>query len=321
MDFQAIRRHHGDRDATVIVRRNLPLNRITHFVTKRFLIFFAIDVALVIAYSGYGQTWLSLPNLPLSLAGAALTIFLGFRIKAAYDRWWEARTLWGALVNWSRSLARRCQMFPSSATSWEEQHDISEFKHQMTYWQIAFVHALRSHLRGHNAISELPQWLKPEQIASLEGIDNVPMAILLQMGKLVREAFGRGWIDEFRFVSMEEAMAEITNVQGACERIKNTPVPRQFDYFPRMFTNVFCVMTPIGLVADLGVLTPLASSLITFMLLSLESFGSDIENPFENTINDVPISALARTIEINLKQGLGEENVPEPLSPVEGFLF
>jgi putative membrane protein len=80
-------------------------------------------------------------------------------------------------------------------------------------------------------------------------------------------------------------------------------------------------MTPLGLVADLGILTPLVSSLIAFMLLSLESFGNHIENPFENTINDVPMSALSRTIEINLKQGLGERQVPEPLKPVEGFLF
>ena len=321
MDLAAFKRHHEGGDAIVIVRQSLPLNRITHFVAKRFLIFCAIDVAIAVAYVVYGQKWLSLPNLPLSLAGAALTIFLGFRIKAAYDRWWEARTLWGALVNWSRNLARRCQIFPSSATSWEEERGIAEFKHRMTYWQIAFVHALRCHLRGHDALSELPQWLSLEEINSLKGIDNVPMAMQLQMGKLLREAFQRGWIDEFRFVAIEQAMAEITNVQGACERIKNTPFPRQFDYFPRVFANVFCLMTPIGLVASLGLLTPIASSLIAFMLLSLESFGSHIENPFENTINDVPMSALARAIEINLKQGLGDQNAPEPLAPVEGFLF
>lgn len=305
----------------MIVRQNLPLSRFTTFVAKRILIFLAIDVAIAVAYVVYGQQWLSLPNLPLSLAGAALTIFLGFRIKAAYDRWWEARMLWGALVNWSRSLARRCQIFTSAATSWEEEQAMAHFTNRMTYWQIAFVHALRSHLREHNALADLPQWLTEEEIEALSGIDNVPVAIQLQMGKLLREAFQRGWMDEFRFVAIEQALAEITNVQGACERIKNTPFPRQFAYFPRVFTNVFCLMTPIGLVASLGLLTPLASSLIAFMLLSLESFGSHLENPFENTINDIPMSALARAIEINLKQGLGERNAPKPLAPVEGFLF
>lgn len=305
----------------MIVRRDLPLSRITHFVANRFLLFFAIDIAISVAYVVYGQKWLSIPDLPLSLAGAALTIFLGFRIKAAYDRWWEARILWGGLVNWSRSLARRCQIFPSFATSYEEEREIADFRVKMTYWQIAFVHALRCHLRGHDPFSEISQWLNDEDIDSLRGISNVPMAIQLKMGHAIKDARQRGWLDDYRFVSLEEALSEITNVQGACERIKNTPFPRQFDYFPSLFANVFCLMTPIGLVASLGLLTPVASSLIAFMLLSLESFGSQIENPFENTINDIPMSALSRMIEINLKQGLGDENVPEPLAPVEGFLF
>ena len=223
--------------------------------------------------------------------------------------------------NLSELVAQRCQIFPSSGTSLEEQREILEFERRMTYLQIAFVQALRCHLRRHNPFAELHQWLSSEEIDALRGMDNVPQAIQLRMGQLMREAFQRNWLDEFRFVSMEQAMAQITNVQGACERIKNTPFPRQFDYFPRVFTNVFCLMTPIGLVVSLGLLTPIASSLIAFMLLSLESFGSDIENPFENTINDVPMTALGRTIEINLKQGLGEENTPEPLAPVEGFLF
>lgn len=305
----------------MIVRRNLPLSRITHFVANRFLVFFFIDIAIAVAYVVYGQTWLSLPNLPLSLAGAALTIFLGFRIKGAYDRWWEARILWGGLVNWSRSLARRCQTYLSFATSSLEEREMREFSVKMTYWQIAYVHALRCHLRGHQCSTEIAEFLSEDDLRSLKGVDNIPMAIQLQMGHLLKDARQRGWMDDYRFVSFEEALAEITNVQGACERIKNTPFPRQFDYFPRLFTNVFCLMAPVGLVASLGLLTPVASSLIAFMLLSLESFGSQIENPFENTINDIPMTALSRTIEINLKQGLGDENVPEPLSPVEGFLF
>lgn len=305
----------------MIVRRTLPLRRVTHFVANRFLLFFAIDVAIAVAYVIYGQKWLAMPNLPLSLAGASLTIFLGFRIKAAYDRWWEARILWGGLVNWSRSLARRCQIFPSFAATFEEEGAMAQFTASMTNWQIAYVHALRCHLRGHDCFAEITQWVNEKDLESLRPVDNVPMAIQLRMGHLAKDARQRGWLDDNRFVSLEQALAEITNVQGACERIKNTPFPPQFDYFPRLFTNVFCLMAPVGLVASLGLLTPVASSLIAFMLLSLESFGGQIENPFENTINDIPMSALSRAIEINLKQGLGDRNAPLPLTPVEGYLF
>jgi ion channel-forming bestrophin family protein len=305
----------------MIIREDLPLSRTFYFVANRVFLFFAIDIAITIGYVVYHQQWLSLPQLPLGLAGAALTVFLGFRIKAAYDRWWEARMLWGGLVNWSRTIARRSQIFPSSTSIENEKAAIEEFQCRMTYLQIAYAHALRCHLRKHDCFSELPRWLNDNDIRMLRSVDNVPMGIQLLMGRLAKDAFQRGWLDEFRFISIEEALAEITNVQGACERIKNTPFPRQFDHFPKMFVNVFCLLTPVGLVASLGMLTPVASSLIGFMLLSLESFGRHLENPFENTINDIPMSALSRMIEINLKQGLGERRVPEALKPVEGFLF
>src|SRR3982751_903575 len=155
----------------MIVRRKLPLSRILHFVASRIVLFFTIDVAIAVGYVLYGQKWLAVPNLPLSLAGAALTIFLGFRIKAAYDRWWEARILWGGLVNWSRTLARRCQIFPSFAIDVVEREQVEEFQGKMTYWQIAFVNALRCHLRKHDSLDELGQWLTPEEIEELRGYD------------------------------------------------------------------------------------------------------------------------------------------------------
>ncbi len=304
----------------MIIRENLPLTRTFYFVANRVFLFFAIDIAITLGYTVYHQEWLSIPQLPLGLAGAALTVFLAFRIKAAYDRWWEARTLWGGLVNWSRTLARRCQILPSSDSS-EGEKAAQAFQQRMTYLQIAYVNALRCHLRKHDCFGELPRWLDKQDIETLRQYENVPLGIQLLMGHLAKEAFQSGCLDAFRLLSIEQALAEITNVQGACERIKNTPFPRQFDHFPKMFTNVFCLLTPIGLVANLGLLTPVASSLICFMLLSLESFGRHLESPFENTINDIPMSALSRMIEINLKQGLGERRLPEPLKPVEGFLF
>ena len=122
----------------MIIRENLPLTRTFYFVANRVFLFFAIDIAITLGYTVYHQEWLSIPQLPLGLAGAALTVFLAFRIKAAYDRWWEARTLWGGLVNWSRTLARRCQILPSSDSS-EGEKAAQAFQQRMTYLQIAYV--------------------------------------------------------------------------------------------------------------------------------------------------------------------------------------
>ena len=305
----------------MILRQDLPLSRLLHFVANRIVLFFLIDILIAVGYVFYDVKWIAIPELPVGLIGTGLTIFLGFRIKAAYDRWWEARILWGAMVNWARSMARRCEIYTSSAIEREEEDRIRAYQRQFTYWLIAYVYALRSHLRRHESLAELEQWIGEEGTARLRNQKNVPVAILRELGRMANEAFRQGWIDSYRLTSIEDGLAEITNVQGGCERIKNTPIPRQFDYFPRLFTNAYCMLLPIGLVSSLGLLTPVASSLVAFMFLSLESFGSHIETPFENTINDIPMTALARTIEIDLKQGLGENRIPAPMQPVGGFLF
>lgn len=305
----------------MIVSRGLPWSKFLHLISEEIAVFLLFDITVAVGYTLFGQTWLAVPEIPLSLAGTALTIFLGFKTNSAYDRWWEARTLWGSLINASRTLARRAIILPSAATGYEEAEQIGQFKHKLVYFQIAYVHALRSHLRNQDPLVELPQWLAKEDIDRLSNQQNVPAAILLEMGKLAQNAYQQGWIDSYRFIAIEDTLNDLTNVQGGCERIKNTPLPRQYDYFPRLFVHVYCILLPIGLVQSLHLFTPVISTLIAFMFIALDSIGRRIATPFENTIHDTPMTALARSIEINLKQSLGEEKVPPALQPVEGFLF
>jgi ion channel-forming bestrophin family protein len=112
----------------------------------------------------------------------------------------------------------------------------------------------------------------------------------------------------------------LTNIQGACERIKNTPLPKQYVYFPRMLVTFFCLLLPFGLVEGLRLLTPLASTSLSFIFMTLDRIGSDIETPFDNTVHDTPMTSLSRTIEINLRQLMGEEH-PKELQPVAGFVY
>jgi ion channel-forming bestrophin family protein len=166
----------------LIVRQDLPLSRLLHFVANRIVLFFLIDILISVAYVIYGVKWVAIPELPVALIGTGLTIFLGFRIKAAYDRWWEARILWGGLVNWSRSMARRCQIFTSQAVDLEEEESIRGFQQQFVYWLIAYVYALRSHLREHDPLFELKQWIGEEGTAQLQDQQNIPAAILVELG-------------------------------------------------------------------------------------------------------------------------------------------
>jgi putative membrane protein len=252
------------------------------------------------------------------MIGGALSIFLAFRNNSAYDRWWEARMLWGALVNTSRTFARQVLTLVEGSTFNRESGDS---RRSLIELQIAYVHALRCHLRRQNPFPEFETILDKEMICQLRESKNIPLALLLRKGHLLRELFESGKLDSYRFVAIDESLTELCNIQGACERIKNTPLPRQYEYFPRVLVSVYCVLLPIGLVSGMGIMTPLASTLVSFIFLSLESIGKEIEAPFENSVHDTPMSSLSRTIEIDLRQQLGDERLPASIRPVDGFVY
>ena len=299
----------------MIVRDRLPFNRVWPHVSKRLALLFLFDLSIAGLYSS-GCTWLALSSLPMGTMGAALSLFLAFRNNSAYGRWWEARILWGALVNWSRSIARQALTFLSS-----DDEDTRERQTLLVHYMIAFVCALRCHLRGQSPLAELCGILGAARTKELRRHDNIPSAIVLEMGNLARSAYQNGWMDSYRFVRFEESLTELTNIMGGCERIKNTPLPRQYEYFPRLLVSFFCLMLPFGLVEGMGMLTPLASTAISFIFISLDSVGRELEDPFENTVHDTPMTGLSRTIEINLRQQLEEHTRLEKVTPVHGFVY
>lgn len=260
---------------------------------------------------------LSVPDLTLSLLGAALGILLGFRTNSAYDRWWEARKLWGQLVNSSRSLAREAVAF----TRHSSHPGAKELGKQLVYLQIAFVHALRCHLRKQETWTDIEPFLDKDFSAGLRAEKNVPNAILQHMGNVSARAADEQIFTEWRLQLLENTYTDLANVQGACERIKNTPLPRQYDFYPELFVKAYCTILPLVLVDELKLWTPLATVVISFAFLVLNRIGKNLEDPFENTVYDTPMTALSRTIEINLRQVLGETELPSPVLPVEGVLF
>jgi ion channel-forming bestrophin family protein len=302
----------------MIVRDHLPWVRVWPQVSKKLGVLFVYDSTISVLYVFAGATFLGLPSLPLGIIGAALSIFLAFRTNSAYDRWWEARILWGGLVNYSRTFARQVLTLVRAPEAPEE---ALMLRRHLVLMHIGFVHALRCHLRGQNPFPELKGCLNEDLVESFRGQKNVPAAMLLRMGLDLRLAYERGWIDSYRWVAIDETLSELTNIQGACERIKTTPLPRQYDYFPRLLVNFFCLLLPLGFVAGLGLLTPIASTLVSFIFVTLDRIGRDIETPFENSVHDTPMTSLSRTIEINLRQQLGEVRLPKEIHPVAGFVY
>lgn len=283
-----------------------------------------------------GMIWLvdrgyvvwTVPFSVVAILGSALAIFIAFRNNSAYSRWWEARTLWSGIVNSSRVLARLVITFTDShahlPTYDAEQAAI--FKRAMVYRIMAWAHALRIQLRGENTWREIEPFVSPKEFGEILSAENKVNLIQLQQGKSIYEAMANGILAGFDSFQLEGQLLALANHQGACERIKNTPLLRQYDYFTRIFLWTFIALLPCSLVPDfakaqvLGLSFPI-SVLIAFVFSILGKVGEVNEDPFENRITDVPMTAICRTIERDLLEMLGESPLPESKQPNNGYLY
>lgn len=302
----------------MILRDSFPLKRLWPRTYKRLLVLLAFDCAVAGLYVFWGWDWLSLDALPIGTLGSALTIFLAFRANAAYGRWWEARQLWGSLVNTSRAIARQALTALDVDPHDGEQKKLRD---DIVIHQVAFVHALRCHLRKQNALPELYGLLGPERADTLRLYKNIPNVLTLRIGELLQQARQRGMIDSMRWTALDGSLTTLANIQGACERIKNTPLPRQFSSLPSVLVDAFCWLVPLGLVAGLGLVTPVASTLISFILIALDASSSAIEDPFENTVNDTPMTALSRGIELTLREMINQRQALPEVTAIDGFVY
>lgn len=279
------------------------------------VLFFLSVISYLVNHHQHSLRYITIPEVAVSILGAALGILLAFRTNAAYARWWEARTLWGAMVNQSRSLARQATSFSRA----DENADT--FAHRLVYHQIAFVHATRCALRREEPWTELQPFLDSEILPALKQQRNVPAALLQHMGQQLTDAVERRILNDWQMQRIDSTLTELANVLGACERIKNTPLPRQYDYYPELLIKIYCIVLPFIIVDQVGLLTPIVTVMVSFAFLVLNRIGKNMEDPFENAPYDVPISSLSRTIEINLRQALGEQDLPEQLQPAAGVLM
>jgi ion channel-forming bestrophin family protein len=252
------------------------------------------------------------PPTPFTIAGAALAIFLAFRNSAAYDRWWEGRKLWGGLVNASRTLGRQVITFID-----DHGQEAEVVRREVLYRHIAYLNVLRCQLRRQEPVGELTNLVTREEAISLQNEKNLAARLLHDNGVSLARALRRGWLSEERHARLDATLTEIISLQGACERIKGTPIPAAYRFFTRSFTLAFCVTLPLGLVEHLGLASVLAAVSLSFLFLVLETIGRFLEDPFTSGPNGLPLASLCRTIEINLRQQLDERELPPAIEPAQ----
>jgi ion channel-forming bestrophin family protein len=281
------------------------------------LIAFVIISSLVVAGQRFLPGWVigmaQLPALPLGVVGGAIGIFVSFRTNSAYDRWWEGRKLWGRLVNSSR-------MFATQVLSYlpREGAAPSATQARLVRRQILYVHTLRCLLRLEDpfADTDVAAFVGDEG-GDYAGQSNPTHAILQRHADDLAAAAREGAIDPFRLQSFDGTIAELLDIQGGCERIKKTPFPRGYGFIAERLIIAYGFLLPFGLVEALGWVTVPMTVLVCMSFLLISEVGRVLEDPFTNFWPALPLSALAKTIEINLRDRLGETELPPLPKPNE----
>jgi putative membrane protein len=264
---------------------------------------------------------ITLTTIPFSLIGLALAIFLGFRNSTAYDRYWEGRKLWGELVFRCRSLARQCQSMIDDSEAAKAHRGLGDVRVRMIYRAIAFGHALRHHLRGTEGSAELKSLLPEEEWRQSGKTSNKPDFLLRCMGADLRQCLKEGRVDGCLAAAIDSTLSSMAAVAAGCERISGTPIPFSYTLLLHRTAYVYCFLLPFGLVDSIGFMTPLVVVIVAYTFFGLDALGDEIEEPFGLSSNDLPLDAICRTIEINLRESLDDERVPPPLAPVDYCLM
>ncbi|AZA81775.1 hypothetical protein C1637_04155 [Chryseobacterium lactis] len=261
-----------------------------------FIGIFAVAIGLLDMLPWFRK--ISLPlNIP-ALLGTAVSLLLAFRTSQSYERWWEARTVWGAIVNDSRSFVRLIIQFLPTG----EDKIIKDFAERQIIW----TYALGESLRKQPFSEKVQQYLKEHNISAV----NIPNALLDAHSRQLKEIAVSKGLTDFQQMQLNDMITRLCDSMGKCERLKNTVFPRSYSVLVHILIYVFAAILPFGLddsqlLVEIGV-----TFLIPIVFIMIEKTSIIMQDPFENRPVDTPMTSLAQTIEINIRQMIGEQNIP-----------
>lgn len=288
----------------LFVRRGSILNK----VLPQLGVTTALSVLVVIFHGELLHWKVTLTTVPFSLVGVALAIFLGFRNSASYDRYWEARKLWGKLLTDSRNVVLQHVSF--------SRVDPRPF----VLGVAAFVHAVRHQLRGSDPGADMQRLLPPEVLPRLQDRRTPPTQILVWLAERLRLQRESGELHPMLAVEMERALMGLNDAFGGCERIAYTPLPFTYSVILHRTVYLYCMMLPFGLLDAIGIMTPLMVAFVAYTFFAIEALSDEIEEPFGTLPNDLALDAMAVNIEGALLEMLGDRDLPEPVQPINFLL-
>lgn len=279
-------------------------------IASRVVAVVAVSVGVVALHSVAPGQLRDVSPAPFTLFGIAISIFLGFRNNACYERWWEGRQQWGRLVAETRVLAREIMcLLPADAA----------LRRRCAHRSVAFACALRNQLRGTDK-GATAVWLSADEWAHVRPARSRPDAILRAQADEFGHLFRDGALSDQLYRMVLDRLAVMTTVQTSCERLRSTPVPFTYTMMVHRTAWLFCLLLPFGLVGTLGYATPVLTAILAYAFFGLDALGEELEEPFGRSQNALPLDAMVRAIEIVTAEALGDADIPEPLRPT-GYIL
>ncbi|QIL75036.1 bestrophin family protein [Hymenobacter sp. HDW8] len=302
----------------MLLRTKIPLSYVFGKIKREVLFVFVYATLIAVEDQFFHVMSLSLPlSVPMVL-GTVLSLLLAFKSNQAYDRWWEARIVWGAIVNDSRSLIRQVLCFTDAPYAPQE---ISAWVERFTNRQIAWSYSLGMALRNKMDVEKIRRYLAPEELAFITKHDNLPNALLELHARDLRYALNEGWVNSYQQVELDATLTRLTDSMGKCERIKNTVFPVTYTLYTHFSLFFFVLLLPFALLEIFGVLEVLMVVAISSAFFLIEKMAIHLQDPFEGKPTDTPVTAIARTIEVNLKQMIGDKNLPKENMPLASTYY
>ena len=290
-----------------------PIHTSRHLLSRLVVPAVVYVVYVVVIYYLHEERGFSRLDLTMAIStvlGISVSLLLGFRTNAAYDRWWEARKVWGSIVNDSRTLVRQLLGFVAA----DRRKDAVPV---LAHRQIAWCKALRSHLRSLDPMDGLEAHLAPAERAALTPRKNVPNALLETAQDDVGRLREQGDLDPFGHAEIDRTLTRLCDAMGKCERINNTVFPVDYEVYTRLGIVVFILMLPFGMLESTEVFVVPICFLVALFFATIEGVAHQLQDPFRNRGSDTPMTALCNTIEIDLRQMIGDEDLPPKLAPDE----
>lgn len=336
------------------INRKLNFYRLLQYSWKYLLVLTTYSIVVVATYDYLNWEFMHIPIQVLTIIGIAVALYLGFKNNSAYDRIWEARKIWGAIVNSSRSWGIMVKDYITNNFSEEKlnKKELHVIHKELIYRHISWIYVLRRQLWKpqrweHNTKgavrykkflmeifapdtkeSEMLRYLDKEEVNFMLQRKNIAAQLISKQSERLKEIRQRNLISDFYHVKMEDMLIDFYTQQGKCERIKNFPLPRQYATSSYLFVFIFVYLMPFGLMTEFHRLgtnliwfTVPFTVLVGWIFWIMELIGEYAANPFERMPFDIPMTSISRTIEIDLREMLGETELPENIEPYKDILL